>query len=282
MAREGNHFDVYISYAREDRKRVAELVAALEEGGINVAWDQAIPAGVSFSKAVQDFIRNTKAVIVCWSHASAKSPVVQQEANRAILTSNLVQLQFDADVQLSLPFRAFTWINWRTSSEPEVQPLARLLQALARLGISPGFREEIANYSVRPAPKNRGYAFVSHTEDDLSFVPRITKFLRRRQYGYWSYYSSVRDYQKPTALEIEERMGNGEFLLSIVTPAWKASEWTQRELAHAREIRKPMFHLRFIDPGPTLAIAGETYFDCERDEKYALKRLGQALDLNNL
>jgi len=49
-------------------------------------------------------------------------------------------------------------------------------------------------------------------------------------------------------------------------------------LAFCRELRKPLFYLRFRNPGPTLAVAGDTDFDFERDETDALRRLGLELD----
>ena len=71
-------------------------------------------------------------------------------------------------------------------------------------------------------------------------------------------------------------------MLSVISPEWKRSDWTQRELAFCRELRKPLFHLRFRNPGPTLALAGDTYFDFERDETDALHRLGLELDKKGL
>jgi hypothetical protein len=83
-------------------------------------------------------------------------------------------------------------------------------------------------------------------------------------------------------LEIEERMLECSLLLTVISPDWKRSEWTQRELAFAREIKKPLFHLRFRNPGPTLAIAGDTYFDFEAGEDGAFSRLGRELDKKRL
>lgn len=83
-------------------------------------------------------------------------------------------------------------------------------------------------------------------------------------------------------LEIEERMVDSAVVLTVLSPDWKRSEWTQRELAFARELRKPLFHLRFRNPGPTLAIAGDTFFDIETSKDDGFRRLGIELDKKGL
>ena len=44
--------DVFVSYSRSDRSRVAPLVAALEAKGWSVWWDPAIDSGVISHRAV--------------------------------------------------------------------------------------------------------------------------------------------------------------------------------------------------------------------------------------
>ena len=158
-------------------------------------------------------------------------------------------------------------------------------------------RRELATLGVKSAPwhtppllseaepspvNNRGFAFLSHVEEDLAAVKDISNFLIGRQYSYWTYHESDRDYQKPTVLEIEERMHECAVVLTVLSPDWKRSEWTQRELAFSREVKKPLFHLRFRNPGPTLAIAGDTFFDIERDKADGFRRLGIELDKKGL
>ncbi len=83
-------------------------------------------------------------------------------------------------------------------------------------------------------------------------------------------------------ISYSQKVVDSALALTVISPEWKRSEWTQRELAFAREIKKPLFHLRFRSPGPTLAIAGDTYFDFERGEVDAFAKLGIELDKKGL
>ena len=73
--------DIFISYAKQDRARIAPLAKALAEQGWSVWWDRQIPAGRTWREVIGEALENARAVIVAWSEASATSRWVQEEAD---------------------------------------------------------------------------------------------------------------------------------------------------------------------------------------------------------
>ncbi len=97
--------DVFISYASEDRDRVAPLVEAIEAEGLEVWWDQHIHAGPSFRAAIEDAMASCRCMLVIWSTASVESDFVIDEATTGRERGILVPVQLD-DAQIPLGFRA--------------------------------------------------------------------------------------------------------------------------------------------------------------------------------
>ena len=59
--------DVFVSYARSDKARVAPLVAAIEAKGWSVWWDPEIDAGQQFDAQIEAALKAAKAVLVVWT-----------------------------------------------------------------------------------------------------------------------------------------------------------------------------------------------------------------------
>lgn len=72
--------DVFISYAREDTARAADIHRMLSEIGVSVFLDQkSIPAGSSFPEIIDRELKSAKAVVALWSPHSLTRPWVKQE-----------------------------------------------------------------------------------------------------------------------------------------------------------------------------------------------------------
>src|SRR2546430_3761917 len=84
--------DVFISYKREDAARTRKLVAALREAGLDVWWDEDIPASAPWEATIERALADAKAVIVCWSPASVASENVRSEARVAREDGRLIQV----------------------------------------------------------------------------------------------------------------------------------------------------------------------------------------------
>ncbi len=97
--------DVFVSYASEDRDRVAPLVDAIEAEGLQVWWDQHIHAGPSFRAAIEEAMASCRCMLVVWSADSIHSDFVIDEATTGKDRGILVPVQLD-DAQIPLGFRA--------------------------------------------------------------------------------------------------------------------------------------------------------------------------------
>jgi hypothetical protein len=95
--------DVFISYSRDNKARVADIAAAVAAAGYEVWWDAELPPHRSYGDVITEKIGNAKAAIVVWSQASAQSEWVRAEADVARNQKKLVQTAID-DVMPPLPF----------------------------------------------------------------------------------------------------------------------------------------------------------------------------------
>ncbi len=106
--------DVFVSYARSDKERVAPLVSALEAQGLSVWWDPEIAAGQQFDDQIEAEMGAARSVLVVWTPTSVASRWVRGEAREAADTGILVPVRFDA-ARLPMDVRALHTIdldNW--------------------------------------------------------------------------------------------------------------------------------------------------------------------------
>lgn len=96
--------DIFISYARPDRERVAPLARALESLGWSVWWDRHIPPGRTFDDVIEEEIEAARAVICVWTPASVESGWVRTEAAEGLSRGILVPVVM-GPVSIPLGFR---------------------------------------------------------------------------------------------------------------------------------------------------------------------------------
>ena len=132
--------DVFVSYARVDKARVAPLVAAIEAQGWSVWWDPEIAAGQLFDDQIEAQLAAAKCVVVVWTPTSVASRWVRGEAREAADRGILVPVRFE-EARLPMDVRALhttdldKWGNDPTS--PVFQEVLRALTAMvARSGPS--------------------------------------------------------------------------------------------------------------------------------------------------
>jgi adenylate cyclase len=97
--------DVFVSYARTDKARVAPLVAAIESKGWSVWWDPEISPGQEFDDQIEAEIEAASAVLVVWTPTSVASRWVRGEAREAAERNILVPVRFD-QARLPMDVRA--------------------------------------------------------------------------------------------------------------------------------------------------------------------------------
>jgi adenylate cyclase len=71
--------DVFVSYARSDKARVAPLVAAIEAQGWSVWWDPEIDAGQQFDDQIEAELKAAKAVVVVWRAPPTYARVIERQ-----------------------------------------------------------------------------------------------------------------------------------------------------------------------------------------------------------
>ena len=113
--------DVFVSYARKNRARVAELSGALEATGYRLWWDPELAPGDDYGMVIEREIAAAPCVVVAWSEAARASLWVRAEANEALDAGKLVQVNFDR-AKLPLPFTMLHFLDfsgWRGERQGE-------------------------------------------------------------------------------------------------------------------------------------------------------------------
>lgn len=95
--------DVFVSYKKEDQNRVQTIIEGLRASGIDVWWDQDIPAGAPWDETITTQLETAKCVVVVWSTLSVTAPFVKEEAGRAKARGVLVPVRIH-DVEPPIGF----------------------------------------------------------------------------------------------------------------------------------------------------------------------------------
>lgn len=134
--------NIFISYARADRKKVERLAAALENAGFSLWWDREIKSGAEFSACIERELEAAKHVIVCWSRESVKSHWVKDEAMIAARANKLKAVSLDGTEPPIgyMQYHALDFCGWQGVEHEEC--FSALLQAL---GATPVVKPTSAN-----------------------------------------------------------------------------------------------------------------------------------------
>jgi len=125
--------DVFVSYARVDKARIAPLVAAIEARGWSVWWDPEISPGQEFDDQIEEELDAAKAVLVIWTPNSVTSRWVRGEAREAADRGILVPVRFE-QARLPMDVRAIHTTDLDGWGEDPASPQAReFLQALGAM-----------------------------------------------------------------------------------------------------------------------------------------------------
>jgi adenylate cyclase len=138
--------DVFVSYARGDRARVAPLVAAIEAQGWSVWWDPAIEAGQQFDDQIDAELQAASAVVVVWTPTSVASRWVRGEARDAAERGILVPVRFE-DARLPIDARAIQTTDLdKWGEDPASESFQDLLRSLGAV-----IKRQRARQSAKPA-----------------------------------------------------------------------------------------------------------------------------------
>ncbi|MBU6470166.1 MAG: TIR domain-containing protein [Gammaproteobacteria bacterium] len=199
--------DVFVSYARADKARVAPLVAAIEAKGWSVWWDPEITPGQEFDDQIDAEINAAKAVLVVWTPTSVTSRWVRGEAREAAERGILVPVRFE-QARLPMDVRAIHTTdldNWREDpANPAVQECLYALGAM------------IARAQVAESAKAASAAAASTATNTERFSICVLPFINMSGDPEQEYFSDgitediITDLSKISALEVVSR--NDSFL----------------------------------------------------------------------
>ena len=200
--------DVFVSYARADKARVAPLVAAIEARGWSVWWDPEIAPGREFDDEIDGELQAAKAVLVVWTPVSVASRWVRGEARDAAERGLLVPVRFD-QARLPIDVRAIHTTDIDDWGEDASAPCAQ--ECLHALGAM------IArSQSARSAKTGDATAAPTSEKESARFSICVLPFINMSGDPEQEYFSDgitediITDLSKVSALEVVSR--NGSFL----------------------------------------------------------------------
>ncbi len=173
--------DVFVSYSRSDKTRVAPLVRAIEAQGWSVWWDSEISPGQEFDHQITAELKAATAVLVVWTPISVASRWVRGEAREAAERGILVPVRFDgADLPIDVRAIHTTDLDgWgENPASPAVQDLLRALGAMisTRRKSSPGGGAVVEFAAPRPAPERAGISICVLPFSNMSGDPEQEYF----------------------------------------------------------------------------------------------------------
>lgn len=116
---------LFLSYSREDIRRVEPLAAALEGFGHKVWWDRHLSGGEEFVDAIEQALESADVVIACWTAHSVHSAWVRDEAGSGRDRGRLVPVTLDGSLP-PLGFRQYHTIDlsrWTRRPNSSLEPL---------------------------------------------------------------------------------------------------------------------------------------------------------------
>jgi adenylate cyclase len=147
--------DVFVSYARTDKARVAPLVAAIEAQGWSVWWDPEIAAGQLFDDQIEAELNQARCVLVVWTPTSVASRWVRGEAREAADRGILVPVRFD-EARLPMDVRALHTTDldqWRNdAASPPFQDVLRAVRGMLARSEGQGNARGVAGHAPAASP----------------------------------------------------------------------------------------------------------------------------------
>jgi uncharacterized protein YciU (UPF0263 family) len=245
--------DIFISYASENRDPADVLVRTLENNGYK-CWiaPRDMSPGVNWGEALIRAIEAAGLFVVLISKKSADSDFVLRDvflADKKMIPILPVRLErvshpsdnfgvFHPSDKLDLLLGDSHQID-ATNGEGE-QRFAGLVAHLKRRYPKIGNPTAVAPETPE-APQTKGYVFVSYNKSDANFVEKLKEVLKRRNYAYWDYSESERDYHSALYKELELKIEGARAFMSIVTDSWRDTEWPGAEYMYAKDAGIPIF-----------------------------------------
>jgi predicted nucleic acid-binding Zn-ribbon protein len=153
--------EVFISYARDDRKLVEPIAAQLKELGVDTWFDIRIESGEDFEAVIKAELSKAKAVLVCWTEKASSSHWVRSEAKLALKLGTYVPV-FVSECELPLALSEIhtdTLVRWHGAANDEswLKVVERLSKNIGREAIAGAARAFAAGDDPTLYDFARGY-----------------------------------------------------------------------------------------------------------------------------
>lgn len=137
MERNASEAFVFVSYAHDDKARVARLIDELASRGIRIWWDGNIDPGSPWRHAIQTHLDAAVCTLVVWTEHSVDSDFVCSEASWG---APLVPVKLDAAARIPVGFTEYQYSDltcWKGGSSLELDQLVSTLSKFIQRGPRP-------------------------------------------------------------------------------------------------------------------------------------------------
>ncbi len=255
----------------EDQKLAERLKMDLLGVGLRVFSEAGLTATEGRNKVnLSEAIKHATGFICIASRQSVSSSMIKMEL-KAAFRAGLSIVMFAID---EIGYSAMQKLNGPIG---KIDCRHSYKQALGEIVTYITGPEEVEDSDDRDELVPGEYVFLSYAEADTPYMQQVKDFLSEKGYRYWEFQGSTRDYQTNLALDLEGILKNAAATLTILSPAWKQSDWSMKEFMYSQQVGKATFLLRFEDVEPTLAIADILYIDFVEDKSRGFQRLDDEL-----
>jgi hypothetical protein len=129
----GQDEDIFISYKREDRRRIERLVEIVSAQGWSVFWDpKIIPGETNWDMLLERKLKAAKCVLVAWSELAATSHYVRTEAHHGRSRDILVAVTIDGTVPATFALAQTVDLTGWSGGDDDAR-IAGVLTGIAKL-----------------------------------------------------------------------------------------------------------------------------------------------------
>ncbi len=137
MERNESEAFVFVSYASDDKTRVARMIDELASSGIRLWWDGNIDPGSPWRQAIQTHLDRAVCTLVVWTEHSVDSDFVRSEASWG---APLVPVKLDPAARIPVGFTEYQYSDltrWEGGPSPEFDQLVSILNKFVERGPRP-------------------------------------------------------------------------------------------------------------------------------------------------
>jgi hypothetical protein len=139
-----------------------------------------------------------------------------------------------------------------------------------------GNKDHLFPSILRIKMPDKPYIFISHSTKDNEFTHNLAEQLRQAGFNTWVDVESIPE-GSTWAREIEKGVEECQSLVVVMSKNARESEWVEREILLAMQLKKPVFIALIEDVTLPIYLINRQYTDFRKHSKQAAERLIKAL-----